>query len=166
MKVYCVTHLYDNGESYEDRCDYEVNMLYETLDAAKEIYWSSVFREYEGEYILYEWELDTQNRVILEKSPYVTCKPSYLYDECDEYDGDDCMDYQYDNPDPSYSIKEYWRWDDELTAYALSEYDEYDEDDINEWLTHKGENLADLTALEEEKESKLLSELLSLLKSC
>ena len=112
MKIYVVSHYYDNGESYEDYREYENHELYSTYQKAKDKFWASVVGDYEGKYVLTEWELDTQEREILEESAWITCKPYYN----DEWQGDYEPDYEdYDcSPDPIDSYKEYWRWEDSL----------------------------------------------------
>lgn len=160
MKVYVITHLWDNGESYEDYRESQCNMLYSTLDAAKSVYWSNVSKDYEGKFILREWELDTQYQTILEESKYIQCTPETYYDDYDNDYQDDESDYDYGRyqPDPSASIEEYWQWCDQLDDYEDIDPDEYECE--YEWLTHKGENLADLQQLEIDELNKTLKELM------
>ena len=110
MKIYVVSHYYDNGEDYEDYREYKEHKLYSTLQIASEYFWASVVGDYEGKYVLTEWELDTQAKKTLEESAWIECKPYYN----DEWQGEYEPEYDPENcyPDPMKSYKEYWRHED------------------------------------------------------
>lgn len=164
MKVYMLSHYYDNGESYEDYREYENHELYSTYQKAKDRFWASVVGDYEGKYVLTEWELDTQKKNQLEESPWIKC--TSCYDE--EWQGDYEPDYEdcdY-SPDPTDSYKEYWRWEDSLPDWG----DDISEEEDKAWyeyVTTPGTNCQEWEECEKEiKERKnaiLLDELNSML---
>lgn len=95
MKVYAIIHYYDNGLTYEDKENYVTTNLYSDLSNASEIYKSKTSGKYEGAFELVEWEIDTNNKKTLQKSPYIDCTP---YDPWEEEDkkwayGDDDWEY-------------------------------------------------------------------------
>lgn len=129
MKIYVVSHYFDNGESYEDYREYEEHKLYSTLQIASEYFWASVAGDYEGKYVLTEWELDTQEKKTLEESTWITCRPYYNEEWQGEPDYDDeCYDY---SPDPADSYKEYWRWED-----LSPKHDDIPEEEDKVWLEY------------------------------
>ncbi len=166
MKIYVVSHYYDNGESYEDYREYEEHKLYSTLQIASEYFWASVVDDYEGKYVLTEWELDTQEKKTLEESAWIKCKPYYN----DEWQGD--YEPEYDDewhnysPNPSESYKEYWRWEDSSPDWN----DDISEEEDKAWyeyVTTPGTNYQEWKECEEEikkrKSDILLDELNSML---
>lgn len=95
MKVYAIIHYFDNGLVYEDYRDYVTTNLYSDLSNASKIYQEKTSGKYEGSFEIVEWEVDTNNKKTLEKSPYIDCKP---YDPWEEDDknwayGDDDWEY-------------------------------------------------------------------------
>ena len=149
MRIYVVSHYYDNGESYEDYRDYEEHKLYSTLQIASEHFWASVVGDYEGKYVLTEWELDTQEKEILEESAWVECKRWYS----DEWQGD--YEPEYDDewhdcsPDPSESYKEYWKWEDSLPDWN-DDISEEEDRAWREYVTTPGTNYREWKECEEE----------------
>ena len=75
MKIYVVSHYYDNGESYEDYREYEDHKYYSALELATTAYYDEICEEYIGCWELTVVELDTQKTVELDKVPY---KPKLL----------------------------------------------------------------------------------------
>lgn len=164
MKIYVVSHYYNNGESYEDYREYEEHKLYSTYQLGLRAFYDCVESDYEGKYVLTEWELDTQEKEILEESAWITCKPCYN----EEWQGDyepDYEDYDY-SPDPTDSYKEYWRWEDSLPDWG----DDISEEEDKAWyeyVTTPGTNYQEWKECEEEirkrKSDILLEELNSML---
>ncbi len=128
MKIYVVTHFYDNGESYEDYRGYEEHKLYSTYQLGLRAFYDSVESDYEGKFTLTEWELDTQERYLLEESAWVECKPYYN----EEWQGDYEPEYNPEDyyPDPMDSYKEYWRWEDETS------HDDISKEEDKAWLEY------------------------------
>lgn len=73
MKIYTVTHYYNNGESYEDYREYVDVWYYSALEYAQIIFSEFVAKGYGGQFVLKEVTLDSQEVNILEKSEYVRC---------------------------------------------------------------------------------------------
>lgn len=161
MKIYIVSHYYDNGESYEDYREYENHELYSTYQKATDKFWASVVGDYEGKYFLIEWELDTQEKEILEESAWIACKPYYSEEwqgnPEPDYEGYDCL------PDPMESTEEVFRYLE--WKYRESYYEELSLE--SEWLNHEGTNYQEWKECEEEikkrKSDILLDELNSML---
>lgn len=154
MKIYAVLHHYDNGYTYEDYRYYTDTYLFETRKAASDYFWTKVTDDYEGSYELYEWELDTQNKVLIEDSVWVKCSPDDAIDD----DWDKNWEEYYD--DKANDILDY-----NLSLYDTIEYltirEELQIED--EWLTHEGENYKLFKEMEEAKtkaEFKTLNSLL------
>ena len=150
MKVYYITHYYDNGESYEDYREYEDTQLYSDINNANSIYWAKVVSDYNGKYIFGEWEIDSQNKTILEESVYIKCKSCY---EDVDYENVDYEDYY-----PDYNDSEMY-----IDCFSSEKYiTEEEENEISEeeeWLTHKGENYKLFQEIEINHLLKLLKEL-------
>lgn len=138
MKIYVVSHYYDNGEKYEDFRDYEDFLYYSTLEQAIRVYWEKTSCDaYEGRYTLKEITLDTQEEKILEKSKFIHCSSQfddwYVDDSEEEHNAEEMMLWDLENHN-IHDIQ-YWqecealRWEEEL---------------VNSWLTHKGELYYDL----------------------
>ena len=148
MKVYAVKHEHDNGLSYEDYREYEDIELFSTYEKANHVFWDYVTSDYEGQYILSEWELDTQDRTTLDKSVYIPCTSEF--DKANELDwlalNQDDRIYEYPEEDVQY-------------PYYEDEEDIYEE----EWLTHKGENYEIFSEIESDRLLKLNQELDQLL---
>lgn len=148
MTVFIVKHYYNNGESYEDYREYEDTFLFSTQKKASDFFWTKVTDDYEGKYVLLEWEADTQEKTILEESVFITCTPeSWSYDcfeDCQDFDdskdSNDCQDFYF---------KEYY---DAVAAFANR--DEYLAEE--EWLlsSHEHNKL-----FKEMEEAKALDEL-------
>jgi hypothetical protein len=162
MKIYVVSHYYDNGESYEDYREYEEHKLYSTLQIASEYFWASVVGDYEGKYVLTEWELDTQEKKTLEESAWVKCKPYYNEEWQGEPEPDD-ENYDY-TPDPGANALEALKY-----LVVMEDREAYlrELDLEREWLTHEGTNYQEWKECEEEIKKKksdiLLDELNSML---
>jgi hypothetical protein len=128
MKIYIVSHYYDNGEPYEDYREYEDLLYYSTLEKAWDVFWEKVTSNYEGIIKLKELTLDTQEITILEESAWIDCKSNWDYlsepDYMDNYD-----DYYYDD----------YNYGDDYNN-AIWETLEEESCAIDEWLTHEGEN--------------------------
>ena len=96
MKVYAIIRNWDNGLSYEDYREYTNTDIYSNLDEALNIYKTKTLNKYEGSVTLIEWEVDTNNKKTLKKSPYIDCTPYDPYEEEDKnfaY-GDDGWEYE------------------------------------------------------------------------
>jgi len=151
MKIYVVSHFYDNGEDYEDYRVYKEHKLYSTLQIASGYFWAAVVDDYEGKYVLTEWELDTQAKKTLEESAWIECKPYYN----DEWQGDyepDYEDYDY-SPNPTESYKEYWRWEDSSPDWN----DDISEEEDRAWyeyVTTPGTNYQEWELVNKEIEER------------
>lgn len=165
MKIYVVTHFYDNGESYEDYREYTDYFMFSTEAKAYAFYCEKILSDYEGRYSMYEKELDTQKQTLLEVSPWVKCT-SY-YDE--QWQGEYEPEYEpeYDYPDPMESYKEYWRHED---AFWHQDDDISEEEDKAwlEYVTTPGTNYQEWEEvnkeIEERKKAILFEELNEMLK--
>ena len=164
MKIYVVSHYYDNGESYEDCRVYKEYKLYSTLQIASEYFWASVTGDYEGKFILTEIELDTQEKKVLEESVWLECKPYYNEEWQEDYEPD-YEGYDY-SPNPTDSYKEYWRWED-LSPDWDDGISEEEDKAWYEYVTNPGTNYQEWKECEEEikkrKSDILLDELNSML---
>jgi hypothetical protein len=159
MKIYVVTHFYDNGESYEDYREYTDYFMFSTEAKAYVFYCDMILSDYEGRYSMYEKELDTQKQTLLEVSPWVKCTSYYDEHWQGEYDPEDYY------PDPMDSYKEYWRWDDDTSYEDISE----EEDKAwFEYVTTPGTNYQEWEEvnkeIEERKKAILFEELNEMLK--
>lgn len=127
MKIYVVTHFYDNGGSYGDYIEYEDHLYFSTFGKASYSFWKKVSDDYEGRFVLEAVELDTQRKEIIEESPWIKCTSYYDEEWQGEYESDYEDDYgpEYDPndyyPNPMDSYKEYWRWEDEASYKDISE---------------------------------------------
>lgn len=138
--IYAVKHYYNNGESYEDYREYEDTFLFSTKKNASDFFWTKVTDDYEGEYVLLEWEADTQEKTILEESVFIACTPEYWsYD-----DSDDCQDFEDSNDCQDFDFKEYY---DAVSAFANR--DEYLAEE--EWLLGSHEHNKLFKEMEEDK---------------
>ena len=152
MKIYVLTHYWDNGESYDDYREYESSSYYSTLELAAKAYWDET-RDYKGSFTLFSVELDTQKKAILTKSENVPC-PSAMQSLWWE------QEYSQESSDDIYGI-DYSYMCDDLYYWRYPACEEEDEEALTEeWLTHKGENYAVFKALEDDKD---FDELLSIL---
>lgn len=154
MKIYIVTHFYDNGESYEDYREYTDYFMFSTEDKAYAFYCEKILLDYEGRYSMYEKELDTQKQTLLEVSPWVECSSMYQYEPCFE-DYEPCLeDYE---PDP---WEQYADSTDYVDDYTMAEYESI-QDELraeDEWLTTKREQGEILDEIEEDKLNDELAE--------
>lgn len=155
MKVYAVKHEYDNGLSYEDYREYESVSLFSSYKQASEIFWDNATSDYQGKYTLLEWELDSQNKTVLEETPYIACMPEYYNEE--EY-ADDYIDY--DSDEGYYYNSESWEL---IYDYCKAIAQDDSQKDIDDWLTHKGENYEIFHQIEQDRIDKLLQTLNELL---
>lgn len=147
MKIYVVTHFYDNGESYEDYREYTDYFMFSTEAKAYAFYCDKILLDYEGRYSMYEKELDTQKQTLLEVSPWVKCSSMYPYEPClEDYESDPCEQYT-DSVDyvDDYTMAVYESIKDELKAEA-------------EWLTTKREQGEILDEIEEDRLNDELAE--------
>lgn len=165
MKIYVVTHFYDNGESYEDYREYIEYAMFSTEAKAYAFYCEKILSDYEGRYSVFEWELDTQEKTLLEESPWVKCSSMY---SCDDWQGEYEPEYNPEDyyPDPMESYKEYWRHED--TFWHRN--DDISEEEDKAWLeyvTTPGTNYREYQECERELQEKrnaiLLEELNTLL---
>ena len=154
MKVYSVEHKYDNGESYEDYREYTDVKLFSTYERANTFFWERVISDYKGKYLMHEWELDTNEKKLLDESEYIACKP---YDPFDDYYEDD--DYQ--ECEDNYQQVDKETIEDYLWSMPIFEEQIAEE----EWLKHKGENYEVLHQIEEDQLEDALAELEEMAKS-
>lgn len=164
MKIYIVTHFYNNGESYEDYREYIEYFMFSTEGKAYSFYCEKILSDYEGRYSVFEWELDTQDKTLLEESPWVKCSPMY---NCDDWQGDYEPEWNPEDyyPNPMENYKEYWRWEDETSHEDISE----EEDKAwLEYVTTPGTNYQEWEEvnkeIEERKKAILFEELNEMLK--
>lgn len=164
MKIYVVTHFYDNGESYEDYREYTDYFMFSTEAKAYTFYCEKILSDYEGRYSMYEKELDTQKQTLLEVSPWVECSS---LNSCEDWQGEYEPEYDPEDfyPNPMESYREYWRWDDETS------YDDISEEEYKVWLeyvTTPGTNYQEWEEVNEEirkkKNAILFEELNEILK--
>lgn len=145
MKIYIVSHYYDNGESYEDYRAYEDHFYYSTLKLATSLFWNKATGDYEGKWMLQSVELDTQKTECLEETSYLPCSSQwedYFEQDNPEPEDEECNDL----PDPNKSVEEVFRYLD-----MVGREDCYRELDIErEWLTHEGSNYQEWEKCEEE----------------
>ena len=142
MVIYVVIHYYDNGESYEDYREYQDSYLFSTENKASTFYWERVINEYEGQYKLFKWELDTQVRHELEASVYLKCRSMYDTDDYYNYNNTDYNGYEYNISD-DYSEYDDYNYITEIQAETY-------------WLNTPREQAIILGEIEEDK---LLDEL-------
>jgi len=150
MKIYVVTHFYDNGESYEDYREYTDYFMFSTEAKAYAFYCDMILSDYEGRYSIYERELDTQEQILLEQSPWVECVPSYAQ----ELSPEDYPDYE---PDP---WEQYADSTDYVDDCTMAEYESI-QDELKaekEWLTTKREQGKILDEIEEDRLNDELAE--------
>lgn len=173
MKIYVVTHFYDNGESYEDYREYTDYFMFSTEAKAYNFYCEKILSDYEGKYSIIEWALDTQEKVLLEESPWIECSSLNSYED---WQGD--YEPEYDQLEPCYDQYGYYfnprdpekRSHDALWALEMLEREEYYEELSleNEWLTHEGTNYQEWEEVNEEirkrKNDILFEELNEILK--
>lgn len=182
MKIYIVSHYYDNGESYEDYRDYETHFHFSTLEKANSFFWEKVVSDYEGKWMMVEKTLDTQEEKELETTPYLECHSAW-YDCCPhdpdyEYEIDPFekwADEHYWNGEPKYperSIEDAWEFIDWLedpdNPSIMKETSYLEEIEFErDWLSHEGTNYQEWKECEEEIKKKksdiLLDELNSML---
>ena len=150
MKIYVVTHFYDNGESYEDYREYTDYFMFSTEEKAYAFYCDMILSDYEGRYSMYEKELDTQKQTLLEVSPWVKCSSMYQYEPYEP-----CFeDYE---PDP---WEQYADAVDYVDDYTMAEYESI-QDELkaeDEWLTTKREQGEILDEIEEDRLNDELEE--------
>lgn len=134
MKVFAVKHSWDNGLSYEDYRAYESYKLFSTQQKAESYYYLHVVEKYEGKYTLIEWQLDTQEQIVLDECPYVQCTSecSYDYEDHDPYEEDlySQEDWWPNGIDPHDSIESAWKFiegDGEETYNTPEWMEEYEE---------------------------------------
>lgn len=80
MEIYIVSHKYDNGESFEDKCFYEDRQHFSTKEKAIQYYNSKITAEYIGSYSIIKVPLDSPESKEDEicKTEYKYCPPAYL----------------------------------------------------------------------------------------
>lgn len=188
MKVWIVSHFWDNGEKYrEDLLEYQDYKIFSTYQKAMDYYCSCIIPAYIGQYILDEYEVDTHEVMQLEKSPWEDC-PCQYPDHEPEYEPDE-SDYE-ENYDPykgSYYDENLEKW--RYGLYPQMDWLDYPEGDANpplssgereeeeesselyywlilketpiirEWLTHEGENYEIFEEIKKCEEAKLLGSL-------
>lgn len=150
MKIYVITHFYNNGESYEDYREYTDYFMFSTEAKAYAFYCDKILSDYEGRYSIYERELDTQEQTLLEQSPWVECVPSYIQEPSPE----DYPDYE---PDP---WEQYADSTDYVDDYTIAEHESI-QDELKaekEWLTTKREQGEILDEIEEDRLNDELAE--------
>lgn len=168
MKIYVVTHFYDNGESYEDYREYTDYFMFSTEAKAYAFYCEKILSDYEGRYSMYEKELDTQKQTLLEVSPWVKCTSYYDEQWQGEYEPEyEPEDYYPDpmEPAPMKSYKEYWRHEDSF--WCENDISEEEDKAWFEYVTTPGTNYQEWKECEEEiqkrKSDILFEELKSML---
>ena len=90
MKIYIVSHYWDNGESYEDYRSFEEHFHFSTLEKASKFFQEKT-TSFEGKWKLSCKELDTQNSELIEETSYNECHSTF-------WDWEDEEDYE-----PAYS---------------------------------------------------------------
>jgi len=148
MKIYVVSHYYDNGESYEDYRDYEDHEYYSTLEKASSAFWSYVTSDYAGRYELARKTLDTQESELLEESAWIECKPYYSDDYFQHVLEDSCYDAECDCS----ACYENTAMDDCNEAWNTYELEEQ-RDEIN-YLYSKNTNYLEWEAVNKEIEER------------
>lgn len=103
MKIYVVSHYWDNGLSYEDYQDFETHEYYSTYEKAASVFWDCVTSDYEGKYVLFSVELDTQATEELEVSAWITCHSAW-----DDMLGAPDPDYDGYDPMKEWEEEHYW----------------------------------------------------------
>lgn len=166
MKIYVVTHFYDNGESYEDYREYEDHYYYSTFELASALFWEKAASDYEGQYVLSSVELDTQETECLEKTPYLPCSSQWDKYYAQVNPEPDYEDYDY-TPDPTESYIEYWRWEDLCCPTIEEDIPEEEDKAWLEYMTTPGTNYQEWEECERELKERrnaiLLDELNTLL---
>lgn len=172
MKVWIVSHFWDNGEKYrEDLEEYQDYKIFSTYEKAMDYYCGCICPEYIGRYTLDGYEVDTHEIEQLEKSPWVDC-PSYA-----DYLEEKMLDsYRSDNePEVDYELIGSY-WDENLERWrhgnVHTDWNNYPEEDATpnsdikeelkaerEWLTHEGENKAIFDEIAKDKIDKLCANL-------
>ena len=142
MKIYAVLHEYNNGLSYDDYEHWEDYNLFSDFAKASQYYWGHVSEDYEGQYTLMSWELNTQKREYYERSEYIPCTPDYGYPDYDDWeenndleenDPEDFYDYTVGaRRNPAASLDAAWEYIDLCEEYENyernsnpEEYEEY-----------------------------------------
>ena len=156
MDIYIVKLHQNNGESYEDNYQWDTYEYYSTWELAYSYFCNQIADSYKGEYTLIKKTLDTQEEIVLETSPWGGYTSMYDQEEYEEYvepaEDKECYG-------PEYSIEDAWRYMDlENTCTNWNE-----SEDIDSWLTHKGENYQIFKEIEECETLKLLKLLDNLL---
>lgn len=160
MDIYVVTHCCDNGLYGDmDYMEWEEYKFFSTLKLAESEYYNSIIDEYEGRYKLSKLTLDTQERILLEESPF-RANTYYDYDPSEEYQPDQELEYEYE-PDPCNSIRD--AWDYMEMEEREREFESQEEDD--EYLSVPHDNYQMFKELEEDALddlNKALDELLTI----
>lgn len=81
MKIYVLTHLYDNGLSYEDKMNFEDNYYYSSLEVLN---MNKPAASTQGMWIAKEIELDTQETKTIWQTEWIPCVPDYNYGITDD----------------------------------------------------------------------------------
>lgn len=152
MKVWIVSHFWDNGEKYrEDLLEYQDYKIFSTYQKAMDYYCSCIIPAYIGQYILDEYEVDTHEVMQLEKSPWEDCPCQY-------------PDYEpeYEPEEPDYDTSEL---EDKLDEYHCPseslDFDySYEISCEEQWLTHEGENYKIFEEIKKCENNKLLCKLI------
>ena len=139
MKIYVVSHYYDNGESYEDYREYEDHSYYSTFELANTLYWDKVTSDYEGKYVLKSVVLDTQETTILEESEYLKCHSCW-----DDY-------YNQENPEPDCDYCPECPEDEDI---PYTPYDSEEDALVEEYLHSEGTNLKIIKEIDAEIEER------------
>lgn len=143
MKIYVVSHYYDNGESYEDYREYQSHSYYSTFELASTFFWDKVTSDYEGKYVLKSVVLDTQETNILEESAFLTCHSQwddYYNQENPEPDDDYCPEYPDDYPDDG--------------DVSYTPYDSEEDELVEDYLHSEGTNFKTFKEIDDEIEEK------------
>lgn len=135
MKIYVVSHYYDNGESYEDYRDFEDHSYYSTFELANTLYWDKVTSDYEGKYILKSVVLNTQETNVLEESVYLTC-----HSQWDDY-------YNQENPEPDYGYCPGYPEDEDIPC---TPYDSEEDELVEDYLYSEGTNFKTMKEIDDE----------------
>ena len=167
MKIYIVNHHQDNGLSYEDHDEWDAYDYFSTWEKAYAYYCDKICDDYNGSYSIIEITLDTQENIVLEKSPFGGYTNMYYEDEHsydDDVDNIIYTDNLYDEYDYStLKPKEY-----RSHAFQYNEQDEswldgLEQMEEEEWLKTPHEQYEPLMEIEKDREAKNLLELLGLL---
>ena len=150
-KIYIVNHHEEDGADYE-HTSWDTDYYFSTWENAYAFLCNQIMDEYKGSYMLSVVHLDTQEKTVLEKSPWggYTCPEDDDWEP--EPDYDNCS---YDDPYDPHS--------DVYHAFYYLEYEEACEQEVeDEWMNTPHEQYEPLHEIEEDRINAMsLEELLT-----